>query len=153
LHVEAYGGNGTPNAIGRIGERLSFFNQRLHLPGLATGGDVATRLNSFMQKGWPEPPPGVTVPQGFVPLQWKGIDKEALFDAGGILPPGTTLAHNRTGRNEYVVTPDQLGGITVNVVVQGNVTAEKDLAESIATAVRDALLRKAARNGGKTGLK
>lgn len=77
------------------------------------------------------------------------------YDDGGVLPPGTTIAHNNTGRNEYVLTDDQLnsGGITVNVTVQGNVTSERDLAESIATNVRDALLRKAARNGGKTGLK
>jgi hypothetical protein len=154
LHVEAFGGNGTPNAIGHVGERLSFFNEVLHMPGLAAGGDLATRLTSFMQKGWPEPPPGVVVPKNFKPLQWKGVKKEALFDGGGILPPGTTLAHNRTGRDEYVLRPDQLGGnVTVNVTVQGNVTTEKDLAESIATAVRDALLRKAARNGGRTGLK
>lgn len=153
LHVEAYGGNGTPNAIGRIGTRLSFYNERLHLPGLAGGGnvpDMAARLNSFMQKGWPEPPPGIVVPRDFKPLQWKGIDRKALYDSGGILPPGTTLAVNNTGRNEFVST--DAPGVTVNVTVQGNVTTEKDLAESIATAVRDALLRKAARNGGRLGL-
>jgi tape measure domain-containing protein len=155
LHVEAYGGNGTPNAIGRIGTRLSFYNERLHLPGLAGGGMMPTdaeRLNSFIQRGWPEPPPGVKVPKQFKPLEWKGVDRAALYDSGGILPPGVTLAMNGTGRNEYV-TADVPGGVTVNVTVQGNVTTEKDLAESIATAVRDALLRKAQRNGGKTGLK
>lgn len=80
----------------------------------------------------------------------------ASYDEGGILPPGTTIAHNNTGRNEYVMTGDQLANgapqVTVNVTVQGNVTAERDLAESIATAVRDALIRKANRNGGRTGL-
>lgn len=78
----------------------------------------------------------------------------AAYDSGGVLPPGTTVAHNNTGRNEYVFTEDQLAAssVTVNVTVQGNVTTEKELAESIATSVRNALLRKAARNGGKTGL-
>jgi tape measure domain-containing protein len=155
LHVEAYGGNGTPNAIGRIGTRLSFYNERLHLPGLAGGGmmpSLAERLNSFVQKGWPEPPPGLKVPKQFKPLEWRGVDRAALYDSGGILPPGATLAINATGRNEYVTT-EAPGGVTVNVTVQGNVTTEKDLAESIATEVRNALLRKANRNGGKTGLK
>lgn len=77
----------------------------------------------------------------------------ASYDDGGILPPGVTIAHNNTGRNEYVSAQAPGSTVTVNVTVQGNVTAEKDLAESIATEVRNALLRKAARNGGKTGLK
>jgi tape measure domain-containing protein len=166
LHAEAYGGNGTPNAIGRIGTRLSYYNEKLHLPGLATGGpipnvsafhDQRARLNSFVQRGWPEPPLGVNVPRGFSPLDAPWLDKTGLYDGGGILPPGNTLARNNTGRNEYVLTGEQLAGngtnVIVNVTVQGNVTAEKDLAEKIATAVRDAMLRKAARNGGKSGIK
>jgi PKD repeat protein len=82
------------------------------------------------------------VPKQFKPLEWKGVDRAALYDSGGILPPGATLAINGTGRNEYVTT-EAPGGVTVNVTVQGNVTTEKDLAESIATEVRNALLRKA----------
>lgn len=159
LHAEAYGGNGTPNAIGRIGTRLSYYNERLHLPGLATGGpipnvsafhDQRARLNSFVQRGWPEPPLGVDVPRGFRPLDMPWLDQTGLYDGGGILPPGRTLAVNNTGHNEYISTHP--GGITVNVTVQGNVTTEKELAESIATAVRDAIIRKGNRNGGKTGL-
>ena len=78
----------------------------------------------------------------------------ASYDEGGILPPGTTIAHNGTGRNEYVMTGSQLGGpqVTVNVTVQGSVMAERDLAESISTSVRDALVRKANRNGGRLGI-
>jgi hypothetical protein len=154
LHAEAYGGNGTPNAIGRIGTSLSYYQEKLHLPGLAAGGtlhDKRARLDSFVQRGWPEPPAGINVPRGFHPLGAAWLNQS--YDSGGILRPGTTLARNNTGRNEYVMTGEQLGGITVNVTVQGNVTTEKELAESIATTVRDALLRKAARNGGKTGLK
>lgn len=155
LHVEAYGGNGTPNAIGRIGTRLSFYNEKLHLPGLAAGGlfpTEAARLASFMQKGWPEPPAGVKVPRQFKPLEWKGVDREGIFDSGGILRPGVTLAHNNTGRNEYVSTDAPGVNLTVTVIVQGNVTAEKDLAKTITAEVRDELVRIGKRNGGKTGL-
>jgi hypothetical protein len=44
------------------------------------------------------------------------------FDAGGILPPGLTLALNNTGRNEYV-SNNPTGGSTIywsgDIVVQG----------------------------------
>lgn len=153
LHAEAYHGNGTPLAIGHIGTRLSYYQERLHLPGLADGGLVPSdrdeRLMSFLQNGWPEPPSDIQVPSRFRPLN------DATYDSGGVLPPGDTLARNHTGKNEYVFTGDQLanaGGVTVNVTVQGNVTSEKDLAASIAKSVRDELLRIANRNGGRNGL-
>jgi len=51
--------------------------------------------------------------------------RTGTFDSGGSLPPGLTLAYNGTGRNEYVLTDDQLrgasgtgGGVTVNVYPQ-----------------------------------
>jgi hypothetical protein len=65
LHAEAYHGNGTPLAIGHVGTRLSYYDEVLHLPGLARGGRVAPsilnataddRLRAFLQCGWPEPP-------------------------------------------------------------------------------------------------
>jgi tape measure domain-containing protein len=153
LHAEAYGGNGTPNAIGRIGTPLSFYQEKLHLPGLAGGGpinlhDPRTRLNSFVERGWPEPPMGVKAPSGFHPLGASWLDQSGLFDNGGILRPGTTLAHNGTGHNEYVSTTPLGGGVHVQVIVQGNVTSEKELARKIATEVRDELVRVAKRNGG-----
>ncbi|MDL5204958.1 phage tail tape measure protein [Streptomyces sp. ALI-76-A] len=40
----------------------------------------------------------------------------------------------------------------VHVTVQGNVTAEKALAKSIATTIRDEIVRNGKRNGGRTGL-
>jgi tape measure domain-containing protein len=40
----------------------------------------------------------------------------------------------------------------VHVTVQGNVTAEKALAKSIATTIRDEIVRSGKRNGGRTGL-
>lgn len=62
LHVEAYGGDGTPFAIGSIGTPLSYFDQVLHLPGLRSGGGVglsqlSSREGAFMSwltTGWPE---------------------------------------------------------------------------------------------------
>lgn len=44
------------------------------------------------------------------------------------------------------------GGVNVTVHVRGSVTAERDLAKSIATTVRDEIARKGKRNGGDTGL-
>jgi hypothetical protein len=41
---------------------------------------------------------------------------------------------------------------TVHVTVQGNVTAERALAKSIATTIRDEIVRNGKRNGGRTGL-
>ncbi|MFF1776955.1 phage tail tape measure protein [Streptomyces virginiae] len=43
------------------------------------------------------------------------------------------------------------GAPTVHVTVQGNVTSEKALAKSIATTIRDEIVRSGKRNGGRTG--
>ncbi|MEV7589728.1 phage tail tape measure protein [Streptomyces sp. NPDC089922] len=43
------------------------------------------------------------------------------------------------------------GSPTVHVTVQGNVTSEKALARSIATTIRDEIVRNGKRNGGRTG--
>ncbi len=37
-----------------------------------------------------------------------------MFDSGGILPPGLTVAHNQTGQNEYVLTAAQLASVTAS---------------------------------------
>ena len=76
LHAEAYHGNGTPLAIGHVGTKLSYYDEILHLPGLAAGGPARgstildaskdERLKAFLAYGWPEPP--------------------MSFDAGGLLP-------------------------------------------------------------------
>lgn len=119
LHVEAYGGNGTPLAIGRIGTRLSYYNQKLHLPGFAQGGMVDTadlstkhgRLMSFLRTGWPEPPRGADL---------SDLLKSSLsgtFDAGGVLPPGVSTVFNGTGRPEAVLTAQQWN--TISALAQG----------------------------------
>lgn len=89
LHAEAYGGNGTPLAIGRIGTPLSYYNQVMHL---AKGGVVAlktdpeARRESFLERGWPEP--------------------VGLYETGGWLMPGQ-LAYNETRKPERIVTDEQ----------------------------------------------
>lgn len=59
LDAEAYHGNGTPLAIGRIGTPRSRFTSTWHLPGLAAGGHVPTNRKdaeaSWLARGWPEP--------------------------------------------------------------------------------------------------
>lgn len=109
LHAEAYGGNGTPLAIGRIGTRLSYYNQKLHLPGFAEGGQIDTsdlkdpreRLISFLRTGWPEPPAG----SGYENLLSAPLAGQ--FDGGGQLPPGLSTVLNDTGAPEPVLTSQQ----------------------------------------------
>lgn len=110
LHAEAYGGNGTPLAIGRVGERLSYYTSKLHLPGFAQGGPVDDaelgskegRLVSFLRYGWPEPP------QGNVSLtDLLKANPGGTFDSGGMLPPGYSTVYNGTGSPEPVLTGQQ----------------------------------------------
>jgi cell wall-associated NlpC family hydrolase len=66
LHAEAYGGNGVPLAIGRVGTPLSYYHTTMHMTGagMARGGLVALRSSrrarqlSFLECGWPEPAAG-----------------------------------------------------------------------------------------------
>jgi hypothetical protein len=120
LHAEAFGGNGTPLAIGHIGTRLSYYNQRLHLPGFAEGGrvdpkDLKTkqdRMVAFLKYGWPEPPSG----QGFDSLLNSPV-VAGQFDSGGMLPPGYSTVVNNTGAPEPVLTGQQWQDIS-NLVRQ-----------------------------------
>lgn len=41
-----------------------------------------------------------------------------LFDQGGVLAPGLTMAFNATGKNEYVMTGDQIGKMVVDAVIR-----------------------------------
>lgn len=110
LHAEAYGGNGVPLAIGRIGTRLSYYTQKLHLPGFAEGGPVdpkklttrQDRMVSFLRYGWPEPPPG----SGLDTLLNSAM-ATGTFDIGGLLPPGYSTVFNGTGQPEAVLNAQQ----------------------------------------------
>jgi hypothetical protein len=70
-----------------------------------------------------------------------------VFDSGGVLPPGMSLAMNLTGRPEAVLTSGQLagvgGGTTINVNMYGPVGSADEFAEQ----VRRALLRKGIQTG------
>jgi hypothetical protein len=87
--------------------------------------------------------PGTTPPESFAHI--------GHYDKGGVLGRGWTAAWNGTGGGEFVTTdpPFQLH-VTVNV--QGNVTAEKDLAASITGSIRNELLKRGRRNGGNIGI-
>jgi TP901 family phage tail tape measure protein len=90
FHMEAYNGDGTPLAIGRVGTPLTYYNEIMHL--YADGGFVSLknnpqlRLASWLDRGWPEP---------------------TLFDTGGIWKHGT-LGLNMSGGDEIVTRPDQM---------------------------------------------
>lgn len=86
---------------------------------------------------------GTTPPESFAHI--------GHFDGGGPLRPGWTAVYNGTGGYEYV-TPDAPIQIVINMDVKGNVTAEKDLAATIAGTIRNELIKHGRRNGGKTGL-
>lgn len=114
LHVEAYGGDGTPFAIGSIGTPLSYFDQILHMPGLARGGGInfsktlGTRsgaLQSYLKTGWPEMyglgTPGATSGWGIVGdrgpewMKFRGGEK--------VLPNGEMPPMGSSGGDRYEI--------------------------------------------------
>ena len=52
------------------------------------------------------------------------LDKARLFDRGGVLPPGLTLARNDTGRDEHILTDEQLSAVASGRPVTVTVTAD-----------------------------
>lgn len=109
LHAEAYGGNGVPLAIGHVGTPLSYYNQKLHIPGFAGGGPVdpsllrttQDRMVSFLRYGWPEP----DTHGRLAGLLNSPVARQ--FDSGGMLPPGYSTVLNATGRPEPVLNGQQ----------------------------------------------
>lgn len=71
----------------------------------------------------------------------------ATYDQGGYLPPGLTLALNKTGRPERVIGPDGGDRPIVNIYVAGSVTSERDLVRAVHEG-----LRAAGRRNNGTGL-
>ncbi|MGH9093839.1 MAG: phage tail tape measure protein [Acidimicrobiales bacterium] len=68
------------------------------------------------------------------------------YDAGGILPPGLTMAYNGTGRNERVISPSGAGGGGVNVaagavqiVVQAGATIDPASLGGLQVVVEEAI--------------
>lgn len=65
----------------------------------------------------------------------------AVYDSGGILKPGLTMAYNGTGRNEYIRTADQeraLGGSLVDhlEIRLGDSASARDVADEVLFALR-----------------
>ncbi|MFC9231041.1 phage tail tape measure protein [Streptomyces decoyicus] len=75
--------------------------------------------------------------------------QDAVNSLAGTRPTGRlanrSIAHARADKSASVAP-------VVHVTVQGNVTAEKALAKSIASTIRDEIVRNGKRNGGRTGL-
>ncbi|MFI8237606.1 tape measure protein [Streptomyces sp. NPDC085866] len=81
-----------------------------------------------------------------------GDVQRAVDELAGTRPSGRlarrSLAHSAAFRAAVAGGPAP----NVYVTVQGNVTAEKNLAKAIAVTVRDEIVRNGKRNGGRTGL-
>jgi hypothetical protein len=123
---------GWANAGERGGGRVGHTAGRLWGVGAESTGSRGVRIGS-----------GTTPPESFAHI--------GHYDNGGMLGTGWTAAFNGTGGGEYV-TKEPPFQIIVNVTVEGNVTAEKKLAESIAGTIRNELVKRGRRNGGNTGL-
>lgn len=117
LHVEAYGGNGVPLAVGRVGTPLSYYNTIMHL---AKGGvaqlknNQMLRAESWRDTGWPEP---------------------TKYDSGGLIPPGLSTVYNGTGRPEAVFTEDQLaqlGGVHIHLHNKGVIGSRHEMEDWLA---------------------
>jgi hypothetical protein len=81
-----------------------------------------------------------------------GDVQKAIDEMAGTRPTGR-LANRSIAREMAAQTA--YGGQAapvVHVTVQGNVTAERALAKSIAMTIRDEIVRNGKRNGGRTGL-
>jgi hypothetical protein len=81
-----------------------------------------------------------------------GDVQKAIDEMAGTRPTGRLA--NRSIAREMALQGARSGQAApvVHVTVQGNVTAERALAKSIATTIRDEIVRNGKRNGGRTGL-
>ncbi|MBK5997067.1 hypothetical protein JHN53_36875, partial [Streptomyces sp. MBT58] len=78
----------------------------------------------------------------------QGDVQKAVDDMAGTRPTGRVANRSIASARAQAASAAPV----VNVTVQGNVTAEKALAKSIATTIRDEIVRTGKRNGGRTGL-
>jgi hypothetical protein len=73
------------------------------------------------------------------------------YDQGGILPPGTSLATNATGQNEYVLNADQMAGrggsTTINLNFTGPMYADRGGIRTLARQVADEVANAQRQNG------
>lgn len=77
--------------------------------------------------------PGLYAPH--IPAAQRILAASKLFDTGGILKPGLTLAYNGTGRNETVRTAEQEAALqrptVINITVQGSLNDDRTIGKLI----------------------
>lgn len=109
--------------------------------GIKSPSRVFAGLGGFTAQGFTN---GIRNGQGDV--------QRAIDEMAGTRPTGK-LANRSIAREKALQGAyGGQGAPTVHVTVQGNVTAERALARSIATTIRDEIVRNGKRNGGRTGL-
>jgi tape measure domain-containing protein len=108
--------------------------------GIKSPSRVFMGLGGFTAAGFAK---GITKGQGGV--------QAAVDELAGTRPSGR-LANRSIARAMALQSAGGQSAPNVFVTVQGNVTSEKALAKSIATTVRDEIVRNGKRNGGRTGL-
>jgi TP901 family phage tail tape measure protein len=81
-----------------------------------------------------------------------GDVQEAVNGLAAVRPTGRLANSSITRERSWAAQAAANAAPTVYVTVQGNVTSEKALARSVATVVRDEIVRNGKRNGGRTGL-
>lgn len=80
----------------------------------------------------------------------QGDVQKAMDEMGATRPTGSVA--NRSIASAKAQAGSGQAAPVVHVTIQGNVTSEKALAKSIATTIRDEIVRTGKRNGGRTGL-
>ncbi|MFF0481058.1 phage tail tape measure protein [Streptomyces sp. NPDC004435] len=108
--------------------------------GIKSPSRVFTVLGGFTAQGFER---GIRQGQGDV--------QKAVDELAGTRPTGRVFYRSIESGARVGAGAGQTAAPVVYVTVQGNVTSEKALAKSIATTVRDEIVRTGKRNGGRTG--
>jgi hypothetical protein len=117
VNVESRGSDGVVVGSSARGARSSLFGGPWHMQGFAKGGLVGDPpFDNLSRKGlypWP------TEAQDF----WR----TQLFDSGGWLQPGVTMAVNNTGHPERVMPRGRGGASTIQIVNHGVIGSQHEL--------------------------
>jgi hypothetical protein len=105
-------------------------------PGERGGGSVGHTSGNLAGLAFEATPPRVLV--GSVHSPVTSFAHIGSYDTGGVLPPGLTIARNDTGRDEYVLTGDQmraLGGRSgrgdITIPVYGSTASPAEIAAMV----------------------